>query len=91
MSNTVASSTTTVVGFGLGTPAEIGGATTDKVGFYGNTAVVQAAAPVAVGTSIPVAACATFGLTSTQLTAIVTAVNALITALGATSGVGLTG
>ena len=90
MSNTVASSTTTVVGFGLGTPAEIGGATTDKVGFYGNAGVVQASALVAVGTSVPVAACAAFGLTSTQLTALVTAVNALIVALGA-SGVGLTG
>ncbi len=55
----------------------LGDAAGDLIGFHGLTAV-QGSALVAVGTSIPVAACASFGLTSTQLTAIVTAVNSLI-------------
>jgi hypothetical protein len=61
--------------------AQIGGASTDLIAFHGSTPVDQAAAITAVGTSIPVAACASFGLTSTQLTALVTAVNSIITAL----------
>lgn len=61
--------------------AVIGATTSDLIAFHGSSPVDQAAAITAVGTSIPVAACATFGLTSTQLTALVTAVNSLITAL----------
>ena len=56
----------------------------DLVAFYGCAGAAQAAAITAVGTSAPVAACASFGLTSTQLTAMVTAVNAIITALKGT-------
>lgn len=59
----------------------LGNAAADLIAFHGASAVDQAAAITAVGTSVPVAACATFGLTSTQLTAIVTAVNAIIVAL----------
>ena len=58
-----------------------GGSSSELLGLHGATPCDQAAAIVAVGTSIPVAACASFGLTSTQLTALVTAVNSIITAL----------
>jgi hypothetical protein len=61
--------------------AVIGKTASDPISFHGATPVVQAAALVAVGTSVPVAACASFGLTSTQLTAAVTAINAIIVAL----------
>lgn len=60
----------------------MGNAAADLVGMHGVTAV-QSSAITAVGTSVPVAACATFGLTSTQLTAIVTGLNAVIVALAA--------
>jgi hypothetical protein len=60
----------------------LGNAAADLVGMHGSTAV-QGSALVAVGTSIPVAACATFGLTSTQLTAMVTALNSIIAVLQA--------
>jgi hypothetical protein len=56
----------------------VGKATTDLVAFHGETPTDQYAAITLVGTSVPVAACASFGLTSTQLTALVTAVNSLI-------------
>jgi hypothetical protein len=62
----------------VGGGASLGNAAADLVGFHGSTAV-QGSALTLVGTSIPVAACASFGLTSTQLTAIVTALNSLIT------------
>ena len=52
----------------------------ETVGMHGSECA-QAAAITAVGTSVPTAACAAFGLTSTQLSAIVTAVNSLIVAL----------
>jgi hypothetical protein len=58
--------------------ARIGSSSSELVAFHGSTPTDQYAALTAVGTSVPVAACATFGLTSTQLTAIVTAVNSLI-------------
>ena len=58
-----------------------GQSSTDLIAFHGGTPCDQAAAITAVGTSVPVAACASFGLTSTQLTALVTAVNSIITAL----------
>ena len=64
-----------------GMTVQIGSATSTLVGFHGTSPCDQAAAITAVGTSVPVAACATFGLTSTQLTALVTAVNSLITAM----------
>jgi hypothetical protein len=56
----------------------VGSSSSELVSFHGETPTDQYAAITAVGTSVPVAACATFGLTSTQLTAIVTAVNSLI-------------
>jgi hypothetical protein len=59
----------------------LGNASTDLIAFHGAAPVDQAAAITAVGTSIPVAACAAFGLTSTQLTAIITGLNSVITAL----------
>ena len=59
----------------------LGQASTDLIAFHGGTPCDQAAAITAVGTSVPVAACASFGLTSTQLTALITAVNSIITAL----------
>ena len=59
-----------------------GDAATDTFGFCG-TVAVQSSAITAVGTSIPVAACASFGLTSTQLTAMITGLNAVIVALAA--------
>ena len=63
------------------TGAQAGKASTEKVAFLGATPTSQLAAITAVGTSVPVAACASFGLTSTQLSALVTATNSLITAL----------
>ena len=54
---------------------------TALIGFHNATPVAQANAITQVGTSIPVAACASFGLTSTQLTALVTAMNAVIVVL----------
>ena len=58
----------------------LGNNSTEPVGMHGFECE-QAAAITAVGTSVPVAACASFGLTSTQLTALVTAVNAVLVAL----------
>ena len=60
--------------------SQIGTSPTDPAGMHGFEST-QAAAITAVGTSVPVAACASFGLTSTQLTAIVTGLNAVIVAL----------
>jgi hypothetical protein len=68
----------------------LGGSTTSKISFYGQTPVVQAAAPTAAATTVAVSSSAWGFSTSTQANAIVTAVNALITALGSTTGVGLT-
>lgn len=59
----------------------LGQASTDLIAFHGGTPCDQAAAITAVGTSVPVAACGAYGLTTTQLTAMITAVNSLITAL----------
>ena len=61
--------------------ASFGQSSSDLISFHNASPVDQAAAIVSVGTSVPVAACASFGLTSTQLTALVTAVNAMIVAL----------
>lgn len=61
--------------------ARLGDAATDLVSFHGATPTDQYAAITTVGTSIPVAACATFGLTSTQLSAIVTGLNSVIAVL----------
>jgi len=59
----------------------IGQSATDLVGFFGVTPVVQQAALTAIGTSTPVSGA--FGFTSTQATAIITAINAIITELKA--------
>ena len=77
---------------GEGSPAgmTLGGATTQKISFYGIVPVVQAAAPTAVATTAATSTSAWGFGGSTQANAIVTAVNALITALGLTTGVGLT-
>ncbi len=73
----------TLVDGAPGTGRTLGASTTEKVSFHGVTPVVQASAIVAVGTSVPVVACATYGLTSTQLTALITATNSIITVLQA--------
>ena len=62
-------------------PTQIGMTAGALVSFHGATAVAQATAITPVGTSVPVAACASFGLTSTQLTALVVGLNAVIVAL----------
>lgn len=56
----------------------LGQSASELVAFHGATPTDQYAALTLVGTSVPVAACASFGLTSTQLTALITAVNSLI-------------
>jgi hypothetical protein len=61
--------------------AQIGSETSSLVAFHGSTPTDQVAAITHVGTSVPVAACATFGLTSTQLSALVTGLNSVLTAL----------
>ena len=68
----------------------LGGSTTAKISFYGIVPVVQAAAPTAVATTAATSTSAWGFGGSTQANAIVTAVNALITALGSTTGVCLT-
>ncbi len=83
-----ASTSTSVVGFGKGEDVVLGNDASSLIGFYGEAGAVQGAALVLVGTSIPVAACASFGLTSTQLTAIITICNAMaaqMTAMGQTA------
>jgi len=80
---------TTTVGLGGGSPVNVGSSSTSLVGFYGATPIVQ---PGAVTTVTTTAASSTtpYGYTtSTQADAIVTAVNALISKLGA-SNLGLT-
>ncbi len=61
---------------------DLGGASTDKVGFYGVTAIVQgtAIASVVSGTA---ATTATFGTPTPDITALITAVNAIQAALKA--------
>ena len=66
------------------------GTTTGLMGFYGNTAVDRAAAITAPGTTASTTTTPWGFATSTQATAIVTALAAVVTALGSTSGVGLT-
>lgn len=66
----------------------IGGASTDLVGFYGETPVDQAAAITTVTTDAATSTTNAWGYsTSTQADAIVTAVNAIIAAL---AGIGIT-
>jgi len=80
---------TTTVGLGGGSPVTVGGSSTSLVGFYGATPIVR---PAAVTTVTTTAASSTtpYGYTtSTQADAIVTAVNAIISRLGA-SNLGLT-
>ena len=60
---------------------KVGQSASDLLAFHGSTPTDQCAAITLVGTSVPVAACASFGLTSTQLTALITAVNAMAAAL----------
>jgi hypothetical protein len=60
--------------------ATMGRATTEKISFYGVTPVVQASAVTAVTTTASTTT-TPYGYTSTQADAIVTAVNAIITAL----------
>lgn len=81
--------TTTTVGLGGGSPETVGNASTSLVGFFGATPIVR---PGAVTTVTTTAATTTtpWGFTaSTQADAIVTAVNSLISKLGA-SNLGLT-
>ena len=63
----------------------LGQSTADTVSVYGVTPVSQQSAITAVATTSPVAETSTgaacYGLSSTQLSAMVTAVNSLITAL----------
>lgn len=67
---------------------QIGSATTDLVGFYGETPVDQAGAITTVTTDAATSTTNAFGYsTSTQADAIVTAVNALIAAV---QGIGIT-
>lgn len=61
---------------------QIGSATSDLVGFYGETPVDQAAAITSVTTTAATSTTNAYGYTtSTQADAIVTAVNAIIVAL----------
>ena len=61
--------------------ATIGDAAADLISFHGAAAVDQAAVITQIGTSVPVAVCGAYGLTTTQLTAIITGLNAVIVAL----------
>lgn len=80
MTNTVASKERLDVGSADG--CLIGGAATDKVGFYGVTPVVQAATFTSVATTAATSTTNAYGYTTAaQADAIVTAVNAIITAL----------
>ena len=74
--STVAATSLTVSG-----GATIGDASTDLISFHGASAVDQAAVITQIGTSVPVAVCGAYGLTTTQLTAIITGLNAVIVAL----------
>ena len=83
-----ASTATTTVGFGYGAPVRLGNATTDTIGFYGTLGVAQASAITSVATTAATSTTNAYGYsTSTQADAIVTAVNAIITAL---SNLGIT-
>lgn len=94
MSNPGAASTITTNYVGGGSPAQIGAASTDYVGFYGATPVVRpsganqgAVATTAITTAVSTAATSTspYGYaTSTQADAIVAAVNSLISRVSAT-------
>lgn len=80
MSNPGAASTITTANPGLGSPAQVG-MSGGYVGFYGATPVVRANAITAVSTSALVAVSGAYGFaTEAQATAIVSAVNNLITA-----------
>lgn len=69
----------------------LGGSTTSKISFYGQTPVVQAAAITSVTTSA-ITATGGYGFANTtQASQAITAINSLILALGSTSGVGLIG
>lgn len=68
----------------------LGQDSTDLVSFYGATPVDQAAAITKPGTTASTASTPVGYTTTTQADAIVTAVRALIDALGSTSGVGIT-
>lgn len=60
---------------------KLGQSSSDLVAFHGSSPTDQYAAITAVGTSVPVAVCTAFGLTSTQLTAIITGLNSVIAVL----------
>lgn len=67
---------------GNGDGTLIGGAATDKIGFYGVTPVVQAATFTSVTTTSATSTTNAYGYaTAAQADAIVTAVNAIITCL----------
>jgi len=68
------------VGYNSPDGTTIGASTTEKVSVYGVTPVVQASALTAVTTTASTTT-TPYGYTSTQADAIVTAVNAIITAL----------
>ena len=78
MSNTVASSSTTVF-VGGGTPMEVGTTASTTVGFYGATPVIQQTKPVAVVTTAPTLSA--YGFTYAQAASIITAINTAITAI----------
>lgn len=83
MSNPGAASTSTsVVGFGLGAPVKIGNAATDLIGFYGAAGVAQATKATAVTTTASSSTTNAYGYTTAaQADAIVTAINAIIVQL----------
>jgi len=79
--STVAATSLTATSAAISGGATIGDAAADLISFHGAAAVDQAAVITQVGTSVPVAVCGAYGLTTTQLTAIITGLNAVIVAL----------
>ncbi len=81
MSNPGPASTSTSTYVGGGEDVRIGNDSSTTIGFYGAAGVAQQATPVAVVTTAP--ALSSYGLTYAQMAAMITAVNAIITAFGA--------
>lgn len=74
-------STSTSAFVGGGAAATMGTSTASStLGFYGSVGVAQQTSPVAVATTAPVLS--SYGLTYAQMAAMITAVNAIITAFG---------
>lgn len=71
--------------------AQMGKSSTEKIAFYGATPIVRPSAITSVTTTGASSTTNAYGYTTAaQADAIVASLNAVITALGATSGVGLT-